>query len=223
MDLRILINIRNVIFISKTKNITPLDIYNKRAAKYDSQTKTMESFVSKEKQVFHFLKGKILEVGTGTGLNLKYYNSSAEVYAIDWSPNMVRLAQRKVKELNLNNIVEIKVADVQELEEIYRSQFFDFVTARCVFCSVPNPVKGLKQIAKILKPNGKLIQLEHGLSKLSIINLGLNSLDPIVSKRFGLHINRDHVENLKQAGFQILYQKFLEPTKIFRLIISKLI
>ena len=206
----------------KSKYQTPLEIYNKRANKYDTSAQHMESFVSKEKLIFKYLQGKILEVGTGTGSNLQYYNTSASVYASDWSPKMVEIAKEKVKELNLKNIVEIKVADIQKLDQYYPPHSFDFVTSRCVFCSVPDPLLGLRKIAEVLKPNGKLIQIEHGLGIIGLINLGLKLLDPLVSKNFGLHIDRNHIDNLRKVGYTILYQKALEPTKIFRLIISKI-
>jgi ubiquinone/menaquinone biosynthesis C-methylase UbiE len=135
---------------------------------------------------------------------------------------MVNHAREKVKEFHLKNIKEIVVGDVQKLEEYFPVHSFNFVTSRCVFCFVPDPIKGLKQISRVLKPNGKFVQLEYGLSKSRTLNLALKIFDPIISKRYGLHLNRDHIQNLKDMDFKIVYQQSIEPTGVFKLIISKM-
>ena len=72
-----------------------------------------------------------------------------------------------------------------------------------------------------MKPSGKLIQLEHGLSEVKPINMGLILLDPFTSKKFGFHLNRNHLKNLENSRFKVTYQQKIDPTGIFRLLISK--
>ena len=206
-----------------TKQIDPtLRIYDSHASTYDKRTAMMETFFqSKVNKMFKILKGKILEVGVGTGNNLKNYNETSRVTALDWSPRMILYAKLKAKRLNLSNIDNFIVGDIQKLEDYFEQSYFDFVVSRCVFCSVPDPIKGLKQVAKVLKSSGKFIQVEHGISNFKPINLFLKAIDPIAYRVEGVHIKRDHIKNLDQAGFKLLKHTSLDPTSIFRLMISQ--
>lgn len=198
-----------------------LDVYNKLAKSYDRRNKIMERLLSKARSIFSVIKGDILEVGTGTGYNLKYYNHKANIVALDWSNEMVSQAHFKVKKYNLDNIKEIIVGEIQKLSDYFDPESFDYVTSSCVFCSVPNPILGLKEVSKVLKPSGKLIQIEHGLSTVKPINMWLEFFDRYTSKRLGFHLNRNHIRNLENSGFEVTYQHNIDPTGIFRLIVSK--
>jgi len=72
-----------------------------------------------------------------------------------------------------------------------------------------------------VKHSGKLIQIEHGLSEINPINVGLVFFDLFTSKKFGFHLKRNHLKNLESAGFKITYQRKLDPIGIFRLLVSK--
>jgi ubiquinone/menaquinone biosynthesis C-methylase UbiE len=210
-------NLRNF----KVEPNPTLDVYNNLAKSYDKRNQMMEFVLSKGISIFSVIKGDVLEVGAGTGINLKYYNAEAKIIALDWSNEMVSQAQFKVKKYNLDNIKEIIVGDIQKLSDYFDPESFDYVTSSCVFCSVPNPISGLKEVSKVLKPSGKLIQIEHGLSTIKPINIWLRIFDPYTSKRLGFHINRNHIRNLENSGFEITHQHNIDPTGIFRLIISK--
>ncbi len=134
---------------------------------------------------------------------------------------MLSIARKKIKLWGLTNISNLIRGDVQRLSEYFNLDEFDYVSSTCLFCSVPDPIKGLKQVSKVLKPKGKLIQIEHGISNISIINRGLNILDPITFKHIGSHINRNHLKNLEIAGFHLLNKVRLDPIGMFRLLISE--
>jgi ubiquinone/menaquinone biosynthesis C-methylase UbiE len=199
-----------------------LEVYDKHASTYDKRTSMMEKFFhDKVSKIFKLLHGEVLEVGVGTGNNLKNYNNSTNITALDWSPRMILYTKLKVKKLNLTNIRDFVVGDVQKLDEYFQASSFDFIVSRCVFCSVPNPVKGLNQIAKALKPNGKLIQIEHGKSNFTPLNWLMKAIDPFTLKAEGFHIKRDHLKNLDRAGFKLLKQWTLDPAGIFKVIIAQ--
>ena len=199
-----------------------LRVYDKQANYYDIMNSPMERFFSKGRKVFSLLRGNILELGVGTGLNLSYYHPSTNVTALDWSSQMVNQARAKVRRLRLHHIKKIVVGDIMELDKHFKPHTFDFVTSTCVFCSVPDPIKGLQEIAKILKPSGFLVQIEHGLSNFRIINFFMKFFDPFIVKWRGFHITRNTLKNLKIAGFETIHQWSLDPTGIIRVIISKL-
>ena len=198
-----------------------LKIYDKRADKYDKMTYMLEKLFSKQAKIFRLLKGNILEIGVGTGNNLMNYNKSANVTALDWSPQMVRHAKLKVKRLGLDNIKDIIVGDIQQLNKYFKAETFDFVVSRCVFCSVPDPVKGLQQVAEVLHSSGKLVQIEHGLSNSRFINNIMKFFDPITAKLQGFHITRNILKNLEKSGFKVIYSWAIDPIEHIKVIISK--
>ncbi len=139
----------------------------------------------------------ILEVGAGTGKNFDFYPKNARITAIDFSPEMLKQAAQKKIRKNIN--VDLSLMDVQSLS--YADNCFDIVIGSFVFCSVPMPVKGLKELRRVCKPGGRVLLLEHVISANSFYADLMNWLNPAVVKIFGANINRDTVKNIKLAGF----------------------
>ena len=140
----------------------------------------------------------ILEVGVGTGKNFPYYPQGAKITAIDFSEKMLAKAQQK-HELNELN-VDLQLMDVQALE--FADNSFDTVIATFVFCSVPEPAQGLKELYRVCKPGGKVILLEHVLSSNPFFAKLMNFLNPVIVTMAGANINRKTVEIVSQSGFQ---------------------
>jgi len=92
--------------------------------------------------------------------------------------------------------------DAQNLQ--FPEGSFDTVVATCVFCSVPDPIKGLEEIKRVCKPGGKVILLEHVRSDNPILGKIMDLLDPLTVRMIGPHINRRTVENIIKAGLRIL-------------------
>jgi len=167
----------------------------------------------------HMLKeahGKVLEVGAGTGKNFKYYPDDAEVTAIDFSSKMVKIAKKKAA--GLANITQVLEMDVESMS--YDDNTFDTVVTSCVFCSVPHPVTGLKEIRRVCKRGGKILMLEHVKSKKPIIAPLMDIINPIPLHIYGANINRDTLKNLHKAGFRNIMVKDLW-LDILKLIIIK--
>ena len=109
-----------------------------------------------------------------------------------------------------------------KLSQYFKPKSFDYVTSTCVFCSVPDPIIGLQEIAKMLKPSGLLIQIEHGSSDFKILNLFMTPVDQLTTKWRGYHISRNILKYLEIVGFKTIYHRTLDPAKTIRLIVSKL-
>lgn len=103
------------------------------------------------KELLKGVNGRILEVGVGIGTNFKYYPKEAEVVGIDFSSKMLDRAREKVDEAACE--IELYEMDVENLE--FNDDSFDYIVSTCVFCSVPHPVKGLKELRRVVKPEGK--------------------------------------------------------------------
>jgi len=144
------------------------------------------------------VKGKILEIGVGTGKNLPYYKKNTQVIGIDISSKMLTKAHLKVKELN--NDINLKQVDATKLP--FNDKFFDYVVCTFVLCSVPDPVATIKEMVRVCKEGGEVVMLEHTRSKSLWMNFLLNIHDPFTQAIFGFSMKRDTVRNIEIAGFE---------------------
>jgi ubiquinone/menaquinone biosynthesis C-methylase UbiE len=176
--------------------------YERVASFYDRLEAPMERFrfCSWRSRLRNRITGnRALEVGIGTGKNLPYYPPGVKVTAIDLSPRMLERARRRASVLGLE--VELLEMDVQDLE--FPERAFDTVFSTFVFCSVPDPVAGLKELRRVYKPAGRLLLLEHVRPGNPLLGLLFEVLNPIVVRMVGANINRRTVENIRRAGWQI--------------------
>lgn len=149
------------------------------------------------RRVAALVKGpRVLEVGVATGKNLPHYTAEHTVDGIDFSPRMLERARRR----RTAAVVRLHQMDIQNLE--FPSGTFDSVVSVCVFCSVPDPVQGLRDIRRVLRSDGRAILLEHMRPGNRWLAALFDRLDPLVSRR-GPHINRRTVENICAAGLRI--------------------
>ncbi len=173
--------------------------YNRIAKFYDIFEQPMEIMVMKNwrKEVMQDLRGNILEVGVGTGKNIEYYPEGANITAIDFSEKM--LAKARDRALKLNKKVNLIQMDAQNMS--FPDNFFDTVFTTCVFCSVPDPIKGLKEIRRVCKPTGRIIMIEHVRSEKKVLGLIMDLLNGLVVNIIGSNINRRTVDNIHRSGF----------------------
>jgi ubiquinone/menaquinone biosynthesis C-methylase UbiE len=182
--------------------------YDRIAFLYDFLEAPMEHmrFAAWRKRLRAGIRGKrALEVGVGTGKNLTYYPVDVHITAIDLSPQMLARARKKANKMHLQ--VDLQEMDVQHLE--FADQSFDTVFATFVFCSVPDPVKGLCELRRVCKPDGKLLLIEHMRPGNPVLGLLFDSLNPLVVRMMGANINRQTINNIRQAGWQIKVQENL--------------
>jgi len=139
----------------------------------------------------------ILEVGVGTGKNFDYYPAGARITAIDFSHEMLKQAAQNKDRKNI--AVELNLMDVQSL--CFADNSFDTVIGSFVFCSVPLPLKGLKELYRVCKPGGQVLLLEHVLSSKPVIAKVMNFINPVIVALVGANINRNTVKNIKACGF----------------------
>ena len=139
----------------------------------------------------------ILEVGVGTGKNFEFYPTEAQLTAIDFSEKMLKQALQTKNRKSV--AVDLDLMDVQSLA--YADNSFDTVIGSFVFCSVPLPIKGLKELYRVCRPGGQVLLLEHVISSNSFFAKLMNSINPIVLALVGANINRNTVKNVKACGF----------------------
>jgi phosphatidylethanolamine/phosphatidyl-N-methylethanolamine N-methyltransferase len=103
--------------------------------------------------------GRILNVGVGTGLELPYFDKSHDVIGVDISEPMLRKAQERVDREKLTNVKGLTVMDGANLA--FADGSFDCVVAQFVITTVPQPEKTLDEFARVLKPGGEIILVNH--------------------------------------------------------------
>ncbi len=153
------------------------------------------------KKLISQAKGKVLEIGIGTGRNLPYYSRGCEIIGVDLSEKMLEKARTFV--LNLGLSVTLLTMDVENLA--FKDNAFDTVLCTLSLCTVPNPIQALYEMKRVCKSEGKILLLEHVRSHNSFIGKIQDWLTPLIVRKIGCHLNRDTLGNVKKAGLHIDY------------------
>lgn len=128
-----------------------------------------------EKKLWSQVKGPtVLQIGVGTGKNIPNYPEKIKVTGIDLSPGMLKRAEQLLAEKQKEQVT-LQVMDAQDLD--FPNNHFDEVMATFVFCSVPDPILGLKEVLRVVKPGGKLHLLEHMCSGNPLFGASMDRLE----------------------------------------------
>ena len=144
------------------------------------------------------MRGRVLFLAVGTGLDLQFFPPGQDVAALDISPGMLEKARHRAR--GYDGKITLLEMDAQEMA--FDSNTFDQVFTSCTFCSVPDPVRGLRELHRVLKPRAELRMFEHTGSRWFPFNLVLHVMNP-VSRRLGPEVTRNTVGNVEKAGFAL--------------------
>lgn len=162
------------------------------------------------------LSGKVLELGFGSGLNIEKYPDAVEsIAAVEPSDKAWELSEQR-RTASSTPIVRSGL-DGQHLAEADNS--FDMVLTTFTLCTIPDAELALAEAKRVLKPGGRLVFLEHGLSPDQGVAKWQHRLDPLQQRvAGGCHLARDMPELLTSAGFQIddLEKRYLPGPKFAR-------
>ncbi|MBI4301177.1 MAG: class I SAM-dependent methyltransferase [Chloroflexi bacterium] len=181
--------------------------YNRAAYLYDLVQWPMEALFFRRwrRRLWKGVEGKrILELGVGTGANFPHYPRDRVNVAVDLSDKMLGRAQKRSRQDRL--AVALAIMDVEKLA--FRDDTFDTVVTSFVFCSVADPVAGLKEVARVCKPSGKIYLLEHVRSQ-TILGWFMDLLNPLAVRLGGENINRRTAANVNKAGLHLKEEKKL--------------
>lgn len=147
------------------------------------------------------LTGTVLEIGFGSGLNLRFYNNIDKLFALEPSTKLYDLAKERIDSVNFP--IEYLNASAEKIPLADKS--IDAVVSTWTLCSIPNPVAALEEVARVLKDGGTFNFVEHGLSSKRTFAVIQKTIDPIW-KNFagGCHMGRDIKSIIEAAGFEII-------------------
>ena len=145
--------------------------------------------------------GRVLEVGIGSGLNLPFYGREvAALVAVEPSAKLAAMTREKTPGLPFP--VEVVERSAEELPLDDRS--FDTAVVTWVLCSIPDPVRALREIRRVLRPGGRLLFVEHGLAPDPSVRAWQDRLNPLWRRLSGgCNMNRGVDRLLDDAGFRI--------------------
>ena len=165
-----------------------------------------------KRHIFGKAVGKTMLVAAGTGADFKYFPADVELTAIDFSPTMLEYAERKVGECPAP--ITLLEADVTDLD--FADGHFDTVATSCTFCSVPDPVKGLREVRRVLKDDGTMLMFEHVRPSNFYLGFLMDLMNPL-ARMMGPDINRRTADNIRAAGFRLTreFNVYLDMVKLF--------
>ncbi|HEX2229430.1 MAG TPA: methyltransferase domain-containing protein [Candidatus Binatia bacterium] len=185
--------------------LTPRELsqkYDRFARWYDSVEGILELLgISRlRRRVLQHASGRILEVAVGTGKNLPYYPRESRITGLDLSRGMLNIAQKRAAKLSMN--VSFLLGDSELLP--FPDNVFDTVVSSLSTCTFPDPAAALKEMARVCRPGGKILLLEHGRSDREWLGRFQDRTADRHAKQLGCHWNRKSLDLVRQAGLTVI-------------------
>lgn len=161
--------------------------------------------------------GEVLEVGVGTGRNLPFYSEEVRLTGIDLSPAMLRVAARRASELGRQ--VSLLEGDAQSLS--FPDGSFDTVVATLALCTIPDERAAVAEMARVLRPGGSLLLLDHVGSHHRLVRLGQRLVELLTVRLLGDHQTRRPLPLVERAGLVVRRSERLKAGMVERLVAVK--
>lgn len=175
---------------------------------YDAFMKPLEHrYMTKwRKEILSNARGKVLEIGAGTGINFPIYRYGRcdEVFALEPNPFMIEKAEVRRKDASIP--ITILAGKAEKLP--FPNEQFDTIVVTLVLCSVDDPKLALAEMKRVLKTAGTILLIEHVKMKQPILATLQNLLNPVWKQICdGCHLNRNTEQSIKDAGLNIITKK----------------
>ncbi len=165
-------------------------------------------FATRRKSLLGSLHGKVLDVGSGTGANFPWFSADAEVIALEPNDKMLEIARKKIPEGANITLVHGGVGDGKT---VFPENSFDYIVTTLVLCTIPDQELAFKMFKKWLKPEGRLLLIEHirALKKhIAVMQDVFNPAWKAVAD--GCNMNRSTDQAIKKAGFKPVNENYFK-------------
>ncbi|MCK6484666.1 MAG: methyltransferase domain-containing protein [Phycisphaerae bacterium] len=149
-------------------------------------------------ELFGAMTGRVLFVAVGTGLDIARFPPGRRIVGVDISPKMLERAEPRRRDYR--GEMRFVRADAQNL--CFRDATFDTVVTSCTLCSIPDPVRALRELLRVLRSGGRMLMFEHVRSRNPVFGWTLDLMS-LWTRRVGTEMNRDTLSNVRKAGFRI--------------------
>ncbi len=157
--------------------------------------------------------GKVVEIGIGSGLNIPLYQKDVQVTGVDPSEEL----QSYARELAADAAIDVEFIAKGAEDIPVADNTFDTAVVTWTLCTIPDPMAALHEIRRVLKPEGRLLFVEHGEAPEPEVVKWQNRVDPIWSAvAGGCHLNRRPDHMMVEAGFRFdeIERKYIEGPRI---------
>lgn len=180
-----------------------LGIHNRAARDYINSEWSREvlfGVAKKRKSLFSKATGNVLDVGCGYGINLRYLTQATHITGIDFSPVMIEKARETARSSKVP--VEVRLGDAEALD--FPDDSFDTVISSLSICSFYDPIKALKEMWRVCKPDGQILLIEHGRSSWQWLGRYQDNTVHQQIEQGGCRWNQEPQDLIKEAGLRIL-------------------
>lgn len=163
------------------------------------------AFTQAREELLANVAGEVLEIGFGTGLNIDHYASGvSSLTTVDVNPGVHKLAEKRLQQTRM----PVKFALISGENLPMADASFDAVVSTWTLCSIPDVESALREIRRVLKPEGRFYFVEHGLSPDPCTAKWQHRLTPVQKIiADGCHLNRDHLALIANAGMKVIEKK----------------
>lgn len=194
-------------------------IYDDRAATYDRSVGLSERLLlgPLRREFGARLQGETLEIGIGSGLNLPSYTPAVtHATGIDLSAEMLAMAETRAAGLPFP--VTLVQGDAAALP--FPDAAFDTVAISLALCTTPDPGTVLREMARVCRPDGRIVLLEHVLSPVPPVAAAERLLSPLQERAVGCHLDRETFDLARSLGFAIVEER-QRLFGVFRLAVAR--
>jgi ubiquinone/menaquinone biosynthesis C-methylase UbiE len=193
-------------------------VWDKQAPSYDRQIAFFEriQFGGGREWVCSRATGSVLEVAIGTGRNLPFYSAGVQITGIELSPAMLAIARRRACDLGIE--ADLRDGDAEALP--FADNSFDTAVCALSLCTIPDPAQAIAEMARVLKPGGTLLLLDHIGSRWWPV-WAVQRMIELLSSRSGEFMTRRQLPLLAPAGLQVVEAQQLKWGTVERVAATK--
>jgi ubiquinone/menaquinone biosynthesis C-methylase UbiE len=186
--------------VSKLGRVQRVYDANPRAYDRGMSVLTERLLAGRRHQVGEIVRGRLLDVGFGTGLSLPHYPAAIEVVGIDASLGMLRFARDEGR--TAGRRVKLVQMDAEHLA--FPDRTFDSVAFNLCLCTIPEPGRALREAVRVARPGAPMVFLEHVRSHVLPVALLQEVLNPATVALQHDHFNRRTADTVRAAGVEVV-------------------
>ncbi|MGK2944065.1 MAG: class I SAM-dependent methyltransferase [Desulfuromonadales bacterium] len=163
---------------------------------------SLQPVMRQRQKIIPLARGRVLEVGLGSGLNLPYYDASkvSKVWGLDPSPEMIQMAETRARSVNF----EVEFIDVPGEDIPLETNSVDTVVVTYTLCTIVDVDRAIQEMLRVLRPGGELVFCEHGIAPDASVRRLQKCINPLWQRiGGGCHLNREIPKLIEQNGFRI--------------------